>query len=175
MFTYKSIYFLHVHVPVIICKNGIFTWTVYSQSLACSKLKYFYHAPNLLKKNVQLWNEKKENGIPYKKQKMNQSLPLHVNVLFNHAYRMRDLVVVVNCSLVWYIVVAVFRRLFKITAWRRSSDFVAPSPLLGSFSWPRPLPCSPARPSHCRSRETSPLQIQLIISSKIAASFALHV
>ena len=54
MFTYKSIYFLHVHVPVIICKNGIFTWTVYSQSLAYSKLKYFYHAPNLLKKNVQL-------------------------------------------------------------------------------------------------------------------------
>ena len=44
--------------------------------------------------------KKKENGIPYKKQKMNQSLPLHVNVLFNHAYRMRDLVVVVNCSLV---------------------------------------------------------------------------
>jgi len=63
MFTYKSIYFLHVHVPVIICKNRVDC--VYSQSLAYSKLKYFYHAPNLLKKNVQLWNEKKkENGIP---------------------------------------------------------------------------------------------------------------
>jgi hypothetical protein len=34
-------------VPVIICKNRI-SWTAYSQSLAYSKLKYFYHAPNLL-------------------------------------------------------------------------------------------------------------------------------
>jgi len=69
MFTYKSIYFLHVHVPVIICKNGIFTWTVYSQSLAYSKLKYFYHAPNLLKKNVQLWNEKKKRMESLRKSK----------------------------------------------------------------------------------------------------------
>jgi hypothetical protein len=40
------IFYMYI-VPVIICKNRI-SWTAYSQSLAYSKLKYFYHAPNLL-------------------------------------------------------------------------------------------------------------------------------
>ena len=80
MFTYKSIYFLHVHV--IICKNRVDC--VYSQSLAYSKLNIFPPRPKFTEQ-MSNYETKKKNGESLKKRrkKMNQSPP---SMLMNYYF-----------------------------------------------------------------------------------------